>query len=273
MSLFSELRRRNVHRIAAAYTVAAWLIVQVVETVFPAFGFDDSTIRLAVIALVIGFVPAVVLAWVFELTPEGIRRERSAETGSVADPIARKRLDRAIIVVLAIAVAYFAVDKFLVTETRNPNALPTADSTAFEITDTVAARSIAVLPFADMSPASDHEYFADGIAEELLNLLSRVPELRVVSRSSSFAFKQKDMTATEIARALGVNYILEGSVRKDADQVRITTQLIDARADTHLWSNTYEGSLRDVFEIQDDIAASVIPALEIELLGTIPTTT
>lgn len=261
------------HRIAAAYSVAAWLIVQVVETVFPAFGFDDSTTRLTVIILIIGFVPAVVLAWVFELTPEGIRRERPAATGSQADPIARRRLDRAIMVVLAVAVAYFAIDKFLTVETRGPSSPATNDSTTYEVTDTVAARSIAVLPFADMSPASDHEFFADGIAEELLNLLSRVPELRVVSRSSSFAFKQKDMTATEIAGALGVNYILEGSVRKDADQVRITTQLIDARADTHLWSNTYEGSLRDVFAIQDDIAASVIPALEIELLGALPTTT
>jgi hypothetical protein len=197
VSLFSELRRRNVHRIAAAYSVAAWLIVQVVETVFPAFGFDDSTTRLTVIILIIGFVPAVVLAWVFELTPEGIRRERPAATGSQADPIARRRLDRAIMVVLAVAVAYFAIDKFLTVETRGPSSPATNDSTTYEVTDTVAARSIAVLPFADMSPASDHEFFADGIAEELLNLLSRVPELRVVYRSSSFAFKQKDMTGCE----------------------------------------------------------------------------
>jgi hypothetical protein len=167
VSLLSELRRRNVYRIAVAYAVAAWPIIQVVETIFPAFGFDDATTRYTRIALMIGIVPAVIFAWTFEGSPQGLRRDRGV----------------------------------------------------------------------------DQAYFSDGITEEILNLLTCVPELRDVSRSSSFAYRDKNLSARDIADALNVNYILEGSIRKQDDQLRITAQLIDALTDSHLWSNTQRISM------------------------------
>ena len=266
MSLFSELRRRNVYRIAAAYAVAAWLIIQVVETIFPAFGFDDASTRYTVIALVIGFVPAVIIAWAFEFSPEGLRRVRGVDPHAPSNPKTHKRLDQVIIAVLAVAVTYFAIDKFVLNENANaPSAAPGATAPIGE--------SIAVMPFVDMSPGGDQAYFSDGIAEEILNLLSRVPELRVVSRSSSFAYRDRNLSARDIAYELNVNYILEGSVRKQGDQLRITAQLIDALTDTHLWSGTFDRAFDDVFAIQDEIAAAVIPALEVELLHELPVAT
>lgn len=266
MSVFTELRRRNVYRIAAAYAVAAWLVIQLVETIFPAFGFDEAATRVAVIVLIIGFVPAVVLAWVFEITPQGLRLDTRGDSRIGPDPRASRRLDQVIIAILVIAVAYFALDKFILTE---PNEAAPEEA----IAQVPIGGAIAVLPFVDMSPGGDQAYFSDGISEELLNLLSRIPELRVVSRSSSFAFKDKNTHARDIARELNVNYILEGSVRKDGDRVRITAQLIDALTDTHLWSGTFDRELEDIFAIQDEIATSVIPALEIELLHKLPITT
>ena len=266
MSLFSELRRRNVYRIAAAYAVAAWLIIQVVETIFPAFGFDDATTRYTVIALMIGFVPAVIFAWTFEVSPEGLRRDRGADQHASPDPRLHKRLDQVIIAVLVIAVTYFAIDKFVLSDYDSASSAPAASATPI-------GGSIAVMPFVDMSPGSDQAYFSDGIAEEILNLLARVPELRVVSRSSSFAYRDRNLSARDIAYELNVNYILEGSVRKQGDQLRITAQLIDALTDSHLWSGTFERAFDDVFAIQDEIAAAVIPALEVELLHELPVTT
>jgi TolB-like protein/Tfp pilus assembly protein PilF len=266
VSLFSELRRRNVYRIAAAYAVAAWLIIQVVETIFPAFGFDDATTRYTVIALMIGFVPAVIFAWTFEASPEGLRLERVADQSTPSGPRTHKRLDQAIIAVLAVAVTYFAVDKFVLSEYEDTSSAP-PDFT------TPVGGSIAIMPFVDMSPDGDQAYFSDGIAEEILNLLARVPELRVVSRSSSFAYRDRNLSARAIAYELNVNYILEGSVRKQGDQLRITAQLIDALTDSHLWSGTFDRAFDDVFAIQDEIAAAVIPALEVELLHELPVTT
>jgi TolB-like protein/Flp pilus assembly protein TadD len=265
VSLFSELRRRNVYRIVAAYAVAAWLIVQVVETIFPAFGFDDATTRYTVIALMIGFVPAVILAWTFEVSPEGLRRDRGVDEHAPQGSRRHKRLDQAIIAVLAVAVTYFAIDKFVLSEY---DATPLPPDPAAPI-----GGSIAIMPFVDMSPGGDQAYFSDGIAEEILNLLARVPELRVVSRSSSFAYRDRNLSARDIAYELNVNYILEGSVRKQGDQLRITAQLIDALTDSHLWSGTFERDFDNVFAIQDEIAAAVIPALEVELLHELPVTT
>jgi TolB-like protein/Flp pilus assembly protein TadD len=266
VSLFSELRRRNVYRIAAAYAVAAWLIIQVVETIFPAFGFDDATTRYTVIALVIGFVPAVIFAWTFEVSPVGLRLERADDQRKPSNPRTHKRLDQTIIAVLVVAVTYFAIDKFVLSEYDDvPSAL--AGSA------TPIGGSIAIMPFVDMSPDGDQAYFSDGIAEEILNLLARVPELRVVSRSSSFAYRDRNLSARDIAYELNVNYILEGSVRRQGDQLRITAQLIDALTDSHLWSDTFDRAFDDVFAIQDEIAAAVIPALEVELLHELPVTT
>jgi TolB-like protein/Tfp pilus assembly protein PilF len=266
VSLFSELRRRNVYRIAAAYAVAAWLIVQVVETIFPAFGFDDATTRYTVIALMIGFVPAVIFAWTFQVSPKGLRLDHGVDESAPPDSRSHKRLDQTIIVVLAIAVTYFAIDKFVLSEYDGTPTAPPVPAAPI-------GGSIAIMPFVDMSPGGDQAYFSDGISEEILNLLARVPELRVVSRSSSFAYRDRNLSARDIAYELNVNYILEGSVRRQDDQLRITAQLIDALTDSHLWSGTFERDFDDVFAIQDEIAAAVIPALEVELLHELPVTT
>jgi adenylate cyclase len=273
MSLMVELKRRNVFRVAAAYVVAAWLVVQVVETVLPAFGFGDSAIRLSVIFLAIGFLPALVFSWVFELTPDGIKKESDIDRDASTTPQTGKRLDQVILVVLAAAVLFFAFDKFILSESREVSIAEQArqEGRTEALVQSYGDKSIAVLPFADMSPNGDQEYFSDGISEELLNLLAKIPELRVISRSSAFSFKGKDATIGEIAAVLNVAHVLEGSVRKAGNQIRITTQLIEARSDTHLWSETYDRTLDNIFAVQDEIAAVVVERLKLELLGTVPT--
>jgi len=273
MSLLVELKRRNVLRVAAAYIVAAWLVVQVVETVLPAFGFGDGAIRLTVIFLAIGFLPTLVLSWIFELTPDGIKKESDVDRDASTTPQTGKRLDRMILIVLVAAVLFFAFDKFILSESRENSIAEQArlEGRTEALVQSYGDKSIAVLPFVDMSPNGDQEYFSDGIAEELLNLLAKVPELRVISRSSAFSFKGKDIKITEIATELNVAYILEGSVRKAGNQIRITTQLIEARSDTHLWSETYDRSLENIFAVQDEIAAIVVEQLKVELLGSLPT--
>ena len=277
MSLIAELQRRNVIRAGIAYAVAAWLLIQVAETIFPLFGFDRTPARIVVIVLAIGFIPAMVLAWAFEWTPEGFRRDTEAGARSA---VADKRIDRWIMAGLAVAVGYFAFDKFVLEPRREEveqklQAEQLAQATeearvagrTDALIDAYGDQSIAVLPFADMSPEGDQEYFSDGIAEEVLNLLAQVPELRVVSRSSSFSFKGKALEVTEIAKRLKVNHVLEGSVRKTGNTVRITAQLIDAKSDTHLWSDTWDRELIGVFAIQDEIAALVAEELQLALLG------
>ena len=279
MSLFRELKRRNVFRVGAAYVVVAWLIIQVVETIFPAFGFDDSAIRIATIVLAIGLIPTMIIAWAFELTPEGLKKESEVDRSQSITSHTGKKLDRMIIVVLALALGYFAFDKFVLDPQRDASqeeALAEQVEEARQegrteaLIESYGEKSIAVLAFDDMSQAGDQEYLSDGIAEELLNLLAKIPDLRVISRSSAFSFKGQNLELTEIARRLNVNHILEGSVRKAGDQVRITAQLIEARSDTHLWSETYDRTLDNVFAIQDEIAAEVVAQLKITLLGDVP---
>jgi len=249
-----ELRRRNVHRVAIAYVTGSWLLIQVVETLFPVFGLPDAAIRTVVILLAAGFVPAVILSWSFEWTGKGLRRESDAAAGQAA-PAATRRFDRAIMVLLALAVTYLVVDKFVFTHDQAPQRLD----------------SIAVLAFEDLSPQHDQAWFAEGISEELLNLLAAVPELRVAARTSAFSFRDKDATVAEIGKALGVAHVIEGSVRRFDNRIRITVQLIDARSDTHQWSQTYDREFVDVFDIQDEIARSVVDQLRLGLLGQVPT--
>lgn len=265
MSLWSEIRRRNVHRVAIAYVAAAWLLIQVTETLFPVFGLSDMAIRAVVIVFAIGFVPAVILSWAFEWTPEGLRRD-----GEVTDsaPAARtRRLDAAIIVMLVLAVAYFAVDKFVFDPSRDAAEREAARQAgrADALVESFGDKSIVVLPFVNISSDPEQEYLGDGLAEELLNLLSRVEGLRVISRTSAFSFKGTEITSAEIARRLNVSYVLEGSVRKSSNALRITAQLIDARADAHVWSDTYDHSTEDIFDIQDSVAGEVVGRLKTTL--------
>ncbi len=272
MSLLAELKRRNVLRVAAAYVAVAWLVIQVVETLFPMFGLGETAARTVVIILAIGFVPAMVLSWIFELTPEGFRHDSQVDHSAPSAMAMSRRLDRVIVVALVFAVGYFAVDKFVIDPLRDAESVEQAkeEARAAALVGAYGDKSIAVLPFADMSPDRDQAYFSEGIAEELLNLLARIPDLRVISRSSSFAIAREDLEVPEIAERLNVAHVLEGSVRLSGDVIRITAQLIDARSDTHLWSDTYTRALDDVFAVQDEIAAKVVRDLEITLLGKAP---
>jgi len=266
-----ELKRRNVFRAGIAFVVAAWLVIQVVETIFPAFGFGDVAVRTVVIVLAIGFPLVLILAWKFEWTPEGLQREQviSAQT-SRSDS---RYFDRVITVMLVLAVVYFAVDKFVFDPARDEADIATASEEATKralsgaFLDEFRDRSILVVPFLNMSSDPEQEFFADGISEELLNQLARIEELRVISRSTSWTFKGKEVDITDVHHKLDVSHVLEGSVRKAGDQVRITAQLIDARTDTHLWSQTYDESLDDIFAIQDEISVAVADRLHLEILN------
>lgn len=248
-----EVRRRNVHRMAVGYLAGSWLLVQILETTFPIYGLDESGIRWVLLALLIGFVPALVLAWVFEWSPQGIRSQAAIDQDHEAPQRGSRRSDLAIIGVLSIAVLYFAIDKFLLTEGAP--------------WDGPAARSIAVLPFEDMTAEHDQAFFADGLAEELLNLLARNPALRVAARTSSFSFRDSRLPIDEIARQLNVEHVLEGSVRRSGERIRVTVQLIAASSGFHLWSETYDEKFSDIFSIQDRISQHIASALRATVLG------
>lgn len=274
MSFVAELKRRNVIRVALAYVVASWLLVQVMEIAADAFGAPDWVLKLLITLLAVGLVPLLVFAWVYELTPEGIRKEAEIEPAESVTAHTAKKLDLAVIVLLVGALGMFAVVHFggvgqvgerppEVAQDEMPN-VP-ADHQA-EVSG-APELSIAVLPFANMSADPENEYFADGLSEELLNVLAQVDGLKVAGRTSSFHFKGRNEDLREIGEMLGVANILEGSVRRQGDRVRITAQLIQASDGFHLWSDTYDRKLDDIFAIQDEIAEAVASALRVTLLG------
>jgi TolB-like protein/lipoprotein NlpI len=270
MSLYNELKRRNVFRVGVAYLVGAWLLIELANAVFPSFGIPEWGVRLFAVACVLGFLPALVISWTYVLTREGLLRDTPVARSSV------KRLD-VITVCLIVAVLTFIVANlfwFGSKKQQQPLAvedLGVATQEPVSVLRQYPPNSIAVLPFVNMSNDVSNEYFSDGIAEELLNLLARVHELRVISRSSAFSFKGKDFDIPTVARRLNVAHILEGSVRKSGNNVRVTVQLIDTRSDSHLWSDTYDRKLDDIFAVQDEIASSVVEQLKITLLGKAPT--
>jgi len=265
MTIIKELKRRNVIRVAIVYAVVAWLIVQVVDTVFAQFGFPAWTFQFVTILLVIGFPLALIFAWAYELTPEGLKKEKDVVRSESITHITGRQLDFIIIGVLAVALVLFAVDRFVLLSDTAP-----ATDSAQEIIATEVQQSIAVLPFVNMSPDPDQEYFSDGLSEELLNLLAKIPELKVIGRTSSFAFKGKNEDLRVIGQALGVKTLLEGSVRRSGERVRITAQLVDVSDGAHIWSETYDRTMTDIFAVQDDVAAAIIDALQIHV-GANPT--
>ncbi len=261
-SFFAELKRRNVYRAAAFYAAASWLLVQVATQVFPFFDIPNWSVRMVVVAAVVGFPFAMLFSWFYELTPQGIKRESDIEPSDSIVHVTGKKLDRWIIATLALAVVFLLTDKLVlrkVSDTAAPavaNAAPAA-----------SAKSIAVLPFTDLSAAHDQEYFSDGMAEEILDALAQLSDLKVAGRTSSFYFKGKNEDLRTIGKALGVANILEGSVRKQGDKVRITAQLIQTETGFHLWSESYDGSLTDVFELQERIARAIAEHLKVVLIG------
>lgn len=268
-SLVAELKRRNVLRVAMAYAAIAWLLIQIAETVLPLYGFADSAARMVVTILVIGFIPVVVLAWVFEWTPEGIRRDTKEIPRAPGDA---EWLDRLIVITLVIAVSYFAIDKFILDPARDREIVQEAKEEGRQeaLLDSYGDKSIAVLPFENMSADPEKAFFGRGLAEEMLNLLARIPELRVISRSSSFKLSDEGLDIPEIAERLDVAHVLEGSVRIAGDHIRVTAQLIEGTTDAHIWSNTWDSEIKDIFAIEDEIADEVVKRLEILLSGDMP---
>lgn len=259
MSLYSELKRRNVFRVALLYLVSSWVVLQVADVGVSLLGLPDWTGRFIFLLLVIGFPLVIVFSWIYEITPDGIKRETEVEVdASIAADTARK-LNTAVIVMLVVALGGLLADRLI-------------PRTSGKLSQTASApeNSIAVLPFVNMSPDSDNEYFSDGLSEELLNLLAKTPELLVAARTSAFSFKGSNADIQQIAARLNVAYVLEGSVRKSGDSIRVTTQLIQASDGYHLWSESWDRKLTDVFVIQDDIAAAVVAELKVTLLGELP---
>ncbi|HET9484611.1 MAG TPA: hypothetical protein VFO79_11695 [Xanthomonadales bacterium] len=278
MAFLAELKRRNVIRMAGLYLIGAWLIVQVSETLLPIFGTPDWVLKTLVLLLALGFVPALVFAWVFELTPEGLKRDRDVPVEQSVAPRTGRRMDRVIIALLLVALGFFAFERFALAP-RHDDAptvsskgggaapVPTPSTAVAGAGAAAPAKSIAVLPFVNMSADPENEYFSDGISEEILNALAKLGDLKVAGRTSSFHFKGRNESLPAIGAALGVAHVLEGSVRRQGDKVRITAQLVQVSDGFHLWSETYDGSLDDVFELQERIARSITDALEVVLQG------
>ena len=251
MSLIAELKRRKVFKVGAAYLVVAWLAVQAASIGFPAFDAPPWALRIFILVALLGFPVAVVLAWVFDSTADGVAVDRPARGGRLVFAAA------ALLAVLAVGWYFYGQPSFR----RGDPATPVAASRA------IPAKSIAVLPFTDMSPGHDQEYFSDGMAEEILDALAKVADLKVAGRTSSFSFKGKNEDLRAIGAALGVANVLEGSVRKQGDKVRITAQVIRSDDDFHVWSQSYDGDLSDVFALQERIARAITDALKAALSG------
>ena len=250
--LFAELRRRRVMRVAVVYAVAGWLVIQVAATVLPGLHLPEWSVTLVIVLVVLGFPIAFAMAWMFDAGPRGIER-----TPPAVDPPTAVPFEAPPPAPVPAAAPAAPLDP--------PAAAEAPPRMTLRPSDDDGRRTIAVLPFVNMSGDAENEYFSDGIAEEILNLLTQLPQLKVASRTSSFAYKGKETSIPAVARDLGVTTLLEGSVRRAGDRVRITAQLIDTGSDSHLWTETYDREMKDVFAIQDDIAHSIVKALQVTL--------
>jgi TolB-like protein/Tfp pilus assembly protein PilF len=263
-NLFAELKRRNVIRMVGLYLVGAWLVVQVAGTVLPMFGAPEWLPRTIVVLLVTGFVPAVIFSWVFELTPQGLKREEDVAPEQSITPQTGRRMDRMIIVVMALALGYFAFDKFVLAPRRE--AALVASAVPNESKSVINAKSIAVLPFENRSEDKANAYFTDGVQDEILTDLAKIADLKVISRTSVLHYKSGvARNVREIAQQLGVANVVEGSVQRSGNRVRVNAQLVDARNDAHLWAQTYDRDLADVFAIQSEIAKAIADQLQAKL--------
>jgi len=274
MSLFEELKRRNVVRMAVLYAIATWLILQIADVLFDQLDVPAWAFRLVLGLLVLGFPIALIFAWVFELTPEGLKREREIDRNQSITHETGRKINITIVVLLVLAIAGLVIDRLIPEQsagTQTPISASSTSETTTAQTDPVAVAenplSIAVLPFINMSGDPENEYFSDGLSEELLNTLVQIRELKVTGRTSSFAFKGQNLDLREVGERLNVANVLEGSVRKAANRVRITAQLVKTDDGYHLWSETFDRELDDIFAIQQEIAEQVAKALSVTLLG------
>jgi len=248
MAFLAELKRRRVGKVAIAYGTIAWLVTEASSVVLPALRLPEWTVTFVVVFLLVGFPVAMILAWIFDVGPQGIERTEPLAGEPVSTRVKLRVAYAAVVLMLMAGLGYLLYERgFGRANAGEPHG------------------SIAVLPFTNLSGDPARDYFSDGMSEELLNLLARVPGLQVASRTSSFAYKGRNVDIREVGRELGVETVLEGSVRQAGDQVRITAQLIDAESGFHLWSETYERRLEDIFQVQDEIAAAIVDRLRIEL--------
>jgi len=263
-NFFAELKRRNVIRMAGLYLVGAWLLTQVASTLLPAFDAPSWALRGLIITLALGFIPAVIFSWVFELTPQGLRREEDVAPERSITPQTGRRMDRTIIVALVLALGYFAFDKFVLTPRRE--AALVASALPNESRSAINAKSIAVLPFENLSRDPDNAFFTDGVQDEILTGLAKIADLKVISRTSVMQYKSGvARNLRKIGEELGVAHVVEGSVQRAANKIRVIAQLIDARNDAHLWPQTYDRDLADVFAIQSEIAKAIADQLQAKL--------
>jgi TolB-like protein/Tfp pilus assembly protein PilF len=276
LSFIEELKRRNVVRVGIAYVVTAWLLLQLADIVVDNIPAPDWAMQTIMLVLAGGLPIVLIFAWAFEMTPEGLKKEKDVDRSQSITPQTGRKLDRAIIVILVLALGYFVWDKV-----SSPGAAPDPEVASEEsvtgdsgplakddpapATQDIPEKSIAVLPFVNMSSDEDQVYFSDGISEELLNVLAKYPGVQVAARTSSFQFKGQNRDIGEIARLLKVRHVLEGSVRKAGNKVRITAQLIEAESGYHLWSETYDREIDDIFAIQDEISLAIGEAMRVEL--------
>jgi TolB-like protein/Tfp pilus assembly protein PilF len=256
--IINELKRRDVFRVATAYAVTSWLIIQVIVSVFPYLGIDDFWITTIIVLLIIGFPVSIIAGWIYEMTPDGIRKTDEVEVSEEFDKLSDRKLNQVIIGVLATVIVFMVVERLFFAEGR----IIERDTLQ------VQTASVAVLPFVDMSENQDQEYFSDGLSEELLNVLAKVEGLKVAGRTSSFQFKGDNQDLRKIGSELGVDHVLEGSVRKYGNQIRVTAQLIKTEDGFHVWSETFQRdySANDLFQIQDEISSEVLQELEVRLI-------
>src|SRR5438128_9717131 len=249
---FGELKRRNVYKVAIAYAVVAWLLIQIATQVFPFFEIPNWVVRLVVLLLVIGFPVALILAWAFEITPEGIKRAEDVDLNQSITRRTGRKLDFLIIAVLLLVIAVFAYQRF---------------GPGQKVAVATSEKSIAVLPFENRSEDKANAYFADGIQDEILTRLAKIADLKVISRTSTQHYKSAPENLPEIARQLGVAHIVEGSVQKSGESVRVNVQLIKAANDSHLWADTFDRKLTDIFSVESEVAKAIADQLRAKLTG------
>src|SRR5881396_2631401 len=248
----SELRRRNVYKVAVAYAIVAWLLIQVATQVFPFFEIPNWAVRLVVLLLIIGFPIALILSWAYEITPEGIKRAEDVDLNQSITRRTGRKLDFLIIAVLLLVIAVFAYQRF---------------GPGQKVAVATPEKSIAVLPFENRSEDRANAYFADGIQDEILTRLAKIADLKVISRTSTQHYKSAPENLSEIARQLGVAYIVEGSAQKSGDSVRVNVQLIKAANDSHLWADTFDRKLTDIFSVESEVAKAIADQLRAKLSG------
>ena len=261
MNFFGELKRRNVYKVAVAYAVVSWLLVQAASILFPTFEAPPWVMKVFVAVLVLGFPIALIFSWAFEITSEGIKRESEVDPGKSIAPRTGRRIVGLTMVLAVVAAALFAF------QLLRSKILTTATGSVASIASTISSKSVAVLPLVNTSGDPSNEYFSDGLSEELIAVLAKIPDLKVIGRSSSFLFKGKSGDSGAIGQKLGVAHLIEGSVRKQGDRVRIVAELINAADGRSIWSETYDRELKDVFAVQEEIAKSVAEQMKVKLLG------